>query len=247
MDGGPRWCAAQPAPSPPPPAARGARTRRAPTAQPPPSPPVKVPDPNAQMHPQRRHSTRWHNPQGTLQGATCGCPPLQALGTVQCSAPASLLVPLHSGSLFCRRGQGHPWGDSPSPARGRGRDPGEGAHPWLGVPRHPRAREPALATPATSPAAEAVGRCGTWLPQLPLLTVTWSEPQPGDYFWLCITSQRTLPPRCRSPATHPRARPSLHARAAAGPTPTAPRPAGAAHRFASRRLAVMPGARSAGG
>lgn len=90
---------------------------------------------------------------------------------------------------------------------------------------------------------------------------TWSEPQPGGYFWLCITSQLTLPPHCHSPATHPHARPSSHActrvcapivpghlsrlchtcHPPANPLP-APGLAGTAHHLASGRLAVMPGA-----
>jgi len=85
--------------------------------------------------------------------------------------------------------------------------------PGRGAPTGTRASPTA---PTTPPAAEAAGHCGTWLPQLPLLAVPWSEPQPGGYFWLCITFQLTPPPRCHSPAMHPPlTRPSSHAHACA--------------------------------
>lgn len=243
---------------PPQPAAHGAHACLAPTAQPPSSHESTQPKHPwaALVHPQGAQ------PPGDPAGCHMWSPLLQTLGTAQ-----------RQGLCLCRRApgphfvaeaalaqQGHPWGDSPSPARGQRRDPREGAHPWLGGPWDPRAQEPAPAAPTKPPAAEAVGHCGTWLSQLPRLAVTWSEPQPGGYFWLCITSQLTLLPCCRSPAMHPHARPSSHAcvppttlgrpgclRSTRQPHARRRGPASSAHHFASRRLAVMPGARSAGG
>lgn len=95
---------------------------------------------------------------------------------------------------------------------------GKGAHPRLGVPQDSGAQ----CQPQLPPASRSChGALRTWLPQLPLRATTWSEPQPGGYFWLCITSQLTLPPRCHSPATHPHARPSSRPRARAC-APTTP-------------------------
>lgn len=75
----------------------------------------------------------------------------------------------------------------------------EGAHPRLGVPQHPRARR----QPQLPPVSRSChGALRTWLPQLPLQATTWSEPQPGGYFWLCITSQLTLPPLLPRTPTH---------------------------------------------
>lgn len=249
MEGGPRRCAAQPAPSP----------RSQQHAAPAPAwhprhdhhPPMKAPNPNT-------HGLPWctrrvHNPQGTPQGATCGHLSRKPWAFA-CATGLWVFVLLQR---LHWRGKGILGVTAPAPLKARAGTLGrEHTHGW-GGPWDPRA---APAAPSKPPAAEAVGHCGTWLPQLPLLAVTWSEPQPGGYFWLCITSQLTLPPCCRSPATYPHARPSSHARA---PPATLGRPgclrstrqpharrrgpASSAHRFASRRLAVMPGARSAGG
>lgn len=256
---------------PPQPAARGARACLAPTTLPTresarPQHPQAAP-----VHPQRWQSTRWHKPPRDPEPAGCHAWPslLQAPGTVQRSAAG--VFACAPGLWFfvllqrlCWHGKGTL--GVTAPARDWDRDPGEGAHPWLGVLRDPRARKPSPAVP-TKPAEPrpwgTAGRgcrssCSSPLPGL--------SRGPGGYFWLCITSQLTLPPSCHSPATyhHPpcatilaRPRTSLCPPATLGrpgcqhsvcqPLARRPGPAGAAHRFASRRLAVMPGARSAGG
>lgn len=81
----------------------------------------------------------------------------------------------------------------------------------------------------------------------------------GGYFWLCIAFQQTLLPCCCSPAMHPdtqscvqadmhahvrvpSVQPELCSMPSTQSSSTAPTtPSTAAHRFALRRLAVMPG------
>lgn len=207
MAGGPRRCAVQSAPAPLPaaPGTHSTTTARTQTLT------------GCPVHPQWGQSSQWQSPHVRLR-------PPQALRMVQCSVLPCATAAKGKGVL------GVTAPSCPRPEQG----PREGAHPWPGVPWHPRARE-RLHLPSQQP--RPWGAAGRGYRSSRSSRFPGQSRSPGVIF-----GSASLPsPGCRScHAQHPRTPTRVPPPRWAAPLPAphaspAPPAPGAAHRFASRR------------